>query len=99
MPCAIDRGRCSAGVKPAHAPALHSPCCPPQAEEYEGKYSQAMHTVNSLRAAVMDMFNRTGCARRNKQDGAPLVGWAFKRGAGPAMQHALRSPPLRHCTC
>ena len=39
------------------------------AEGYEGKHSQAVATVNSLRAAVLDMFNRCG-----------WVGWL---GSGP----------------
>lgn len=45
-----------------------------QAEEYEGKHGQAVEMLKSLRAAVLDMFNRCGCGGTGSDGGSVLGG-------------------------
>ena len=53
------------------------------AEEYESKHGQAVQMVDSLRAAVLDMFNRAGWVG---------VGW----GQGCVGQADWQGPVLEH---
>jgi hypothetical protein len=58
------------------------------AEEYEGKHGQAVQMVDSLRAAVLDMFNRAGWVRVWAGAGAQVRACGSRAGCFAAQQAA-----------